>query len=153
LSDVWSTVGVFALGGVGWLVTSFVGGPFRQFFDLRREIIHKSVLYANVSAVRRENADGSIGPMELADDEIKRLREAVDTFRDLAARMRALGLNEPLAVGLIGLWEYDPIEASTRLLGVSNTLNTYGRGRNDAKEALEKVLRFRTIADVGERVG
>jgi hypothetical protein len=145
MSGVWSTVGVFLLGGVGWLVTSFVGGPFRQFFDLRREVIHKSVLYANVSAAEKENPNGSIEPVEISEGEIKRLREAIDTFRDLAARMRALALNEPLAVGLVKLWGYDPMEASTRLLGVSNTLDKYGRNRSDAKEALERALQFRTI--------
>jgi hypothetical protein len=59
--------------------------------------------------------------------------------------MRALALNDPLAVWLVKLWRYDPMEASTRLLGVSNTLDKYGSGRNDAKKALESILRFRTI--------
>jgi hypothetical protein len=98
MSGVWNTVGVFLLGGVGWLVISFVGGPFRQFFDLRREVIHKSVLYANVSAAEKENPDGSIEAVEISGGEIERLREAIDAFRDLAARTRALALNEPLAV-------------------------------------------------------
>jgi hypothetical protein len=135
----------FLLGGVGWLVISFVGGPFRQFFDLRREVIHKSVLYANVSAAEKENPDGSIEAVEISGGEIERLREAIDAFRDLAARTRALALNEPLAVWLVKFWGYDPMEASSRLLGVSNTLDKYGRSRNDAKEALERALHFRTI--------
>ena len=119
----------FLLGGVGWLVISFVGGPVRQFFDLRRE----------------ENPDGSIEAVEISGGEIERLREAIDAFRDLAARTRALALNEPLAVWLVKFWGYDPMEASSRLLGVSNTLDKYGRSRNDAKEALERALHFRTI--------
>jgi hypothetical protein len=137
--------GVFLLGGVGWLATSFIGGPFRQFFDLRREVIHKSVLYANVSAAEKENSDGSIEPVEISEGEIERLREAIDAFRDLAARTRALALNEPLAVWLVKFWGYDPVEVSSRLLGVSNTMDKYGRNRSDAKEALERALQFRTI--------
>jgi hypothetical protein len=43
MSAVWNTVGVFLLGGLGWLATSFVGRPFRQFFDLRGEVIQQSV--------------------------------------------------------------------------------------------------------------
>jgi len=43
MSAVWHTVGVFLLGGLGWLATSFVGRPFRQFFDLRGEVIQQSV--------------------------------------------------------------------------------------------------------------
>jgi hypothetical protein len=54
VSTVWSTIGVLALGRIGWLVTSFVGRPFRQFFDLRSEVIHRSVLYANVAAIKKE---------------------------------------------------------------------------------------------------
>jgi hypothetical protein len=144
MSDVWSTVGAFALGGVGWLVTSFVASPFRKFFDLRSEVIHKSVLYANVSAAEKENTDGSIEPIAVSEGEIERLQEAQDAFRDLAAQMRALALNEPFAVRLVELRGHDPMEASACLLGVSNTLNRYGRARKEAKEALEKVLHFRT---------
>jgi hypothetical protein len=44
MSGAWSALGALVLGGVGWLVAAFVGGPFRDFFDLRREVIHKSVL-------------------------------------------------------------------------------------------------------------
>jgi hypothetical protein len=67
---------VFLLGGVGWLVTSFVGRPVRQFADLRGEIIERSVLYANVSALEQESPDGSVKQIALPDDEIERLREA-----------------------------------------------------------------------------
>jgi hypothetical protein len=38
MTSVWSAIGVFALGGVGWIVTSFVGQPFRRFFDRRNEV-------------------------------------------------------------------------------------------------------------------
>jgi hypothetical protein len=145
MTSLWGGVAVFLLGGVGWVATSFVGGPFRQFFDLRREVIHKSVLYANVPAAEKQNLDGSTEPVELSDNEIERLREAIDVFRDLAARMRALALNEPFAVWLVKLWGYDPKEASARLLGVSNTLDKYGLNRSDAKKALEGVLHFRII--------
>ena len=143
MTGVWSTVGVFLLGGVGWVVTSFVGGPFRQFFDLRSEVIHKSVLYANVRAAEKQNLDGA-APIELTELETERLHEAEDTFRDLAARMRAFALNERLAVWLVKGWGYDPIEASSALLAVEGTLHKFGRDRHNAKEALEAVLHFRT---------
>ncbi|WP_157450336.1 hypothetical protein [Bradyrhizobium sp. ARR65] len=72
--------------------------------------------------------------------------EAEDTFRDLAARMRAFALNEPFAVRLVSLWKIDPMAASTALLAVSNTLRRYGGERAAAKSKLESVLRFRTDA-------
>jgi hypothetical protein len=143
MSGVWSTIGAFALGGVGWAVTWFVGSPFRRFYDLRGEVIHRSVLYGNVLAVQKKLADDSVVKTEeLSDDEIKRLGEAVDVFRDLGARMRAFALNEPFAMWFVK-WRYDPWEASEALLRVSNTLPTYGGNRSDAKKILEKSLRFR----------
>ena len=145
MSGVWSTVGVFLLGGVGWVVTSLVGGPFRQFFNLRGEVIHKSVLYANVRAAKEQSADRTKA-IELTDYQAKRLHEAEETFRDLAARMRAFALNERLAVWLVKRWGYDPMKASSSLLAVEDTLRKFGRDRHDAKEALESVLRFRTTA-------
>ncbi|MHC2432751.1 hypothetical protein [Bradyrhizobium sp. USDA 4451] len=146
MAEVWGAVGVFALGGVGWVVTSFVGQPFRHFFDLRNEVIHKSVLYDNVRAAQKTGTDDKIEHVSLNKDEITRLREAQDTFRDLAARMRAFALNEPFAVQLVSLWAFDPMAASTAILAVSNTLHQYGRDRAAAKSKLEAVLRFRTDA-------
>jgi hypothetical protein len=143
VSNVWSTIGVFALGGiVGWLVTSFVGRPFRQFFDLRSEVIHRSMLYANVAAIKKEVPDGSVKPVELPEHEIQRLHEAEGVFRDLAARMRAFALNEHLAAWFVK-WRYDPLEASEALLRVSNTLHKFGPERRLAKETLERALNFR----------
>jgi hypothetical protein len=142
MSGVWSTIGVFVVGCIGWFATAFVGGPVRRFFDLRGEVIQRSVLYDNVKAVQKEFPDGSVTPNELSDDEIKRLREAVDVFRDLAARMRAFARNEHLAVWFVK-WRYDPWKASEALLRVSNTLPTYGGDRANAKKSLEKSLHFR----------
>jgi hypothetical protein len=146
MADVWSSVGVFALGGVGWWVASFIGRPFREFFDLRRDVIHKCVLYANVMALEKESIDGSVEPVERTEYEIERLHEAQNAFRDLAARMRAFALNEMPAVWLVKKWGYDPMNASIALMGLEGTLHKYGRARHDAKETLEKILRFRTTA-------
>jgi hypothetical protein len=130
------------LGGVGWLVVSFVGRPFRTFFDLRSEVIHRSVLHGNPAAIQKEFPDGTVKQVESSEDDIKRLHEAQDVFRDLAARMRAFALNEPFAVWLVK-WRYDPMEASKALFRVSNTLSKYGLARHEAKQTLERVLNFR----------
>src|SRR5258707_9490264 len=103
-------------------------------------------MYANVAAVEKESLDGSVESQEIGDDDLKRLREAQSVFRDLAARMRAFALNETFAVGIVKMWGYDPMEASTALLGMEGTLHRYGRSRNEAKAALEKLLNFRTTA-------
>ena len=135
------------LGGVGWLVTSFFGRPYMQFHDLRTEVIHKSVLYANVSAsATQRDSDGYRTHNELSEQELARLREAQGAFRDLAARMRAFALNEPITVRFVKLWRYDPLETSTALLAISNTIDAYGKDRNEAKKKLEQLLQFKTTA-------
>ncbi|SHG73029.1 hypothetical protein [Bradyrhizobium erythrophlei] len=145
MGEVWSTIGVFALGGVGWVATSFIGSPFRQFYDLRSEVIQKSVLYANVRASAKQDRPEYKSHVELDDADLDRLRKAQEEFRDLAARMRAFALNEPFAVRLVKWCGYDPLKASSALLGVSNTIDTYGLDRAAAAKALEKVLHFRTV--------
>jgi len=142
MTGAWNTVGMLALGALGWFVTSFVGRPLRDFFDLRREVIHKSVLYDNVTGVEKESPDGHVEQVEITAEEFKRLQEAQNAFRDLASRMRAFALNEHLAVWLVK-WRYDPWEASVALLRASNTLPKFGGARADAKSKLEQALGFR----------
>jgi hypothetical protein len=144
--DFWGTTFTIALGSIGWLVTSFFGRPYMQFHELRSDVIQKSVLYDNVSAAAKQReSDGYLSHVELTEAEEGRLRKAQAEFRELAARMRAFALNEPLTVWFVKLLHYDPLEASAALLGVSNTLDAYGSNRDNAKKKLEQVLRFRTI--------
>jgi hypothetical protein len=144
MAEILGTIGAFALGGVGWAVTSFIGSPFRSFYDLRSEVIQKSVLYANVRASAKQERPDYVSHVELDADELDRLCKAQEDFRGLAARMRAFALNEPFAVRLVKWRGYDPLKASSALLGVSNTIDTYGSDRADASQTLERVLRFRT---------
>jgi len=57
----------------------------------------------------------------------KMLEEAEGVFRDLASQMRAIAQNEILAVWIVKLLRYDPVMASAGLIGMSNSLATYGR--------------------------
>ena len=57
----------------------------------------------------------------------KMLEEAEGVFRDLASQMRAFAQNEILAVWIVKLLRYDPVMASAGLIGMSNSLATYGR--------------------------
>src|ERR1039458_176897 len=111
MAEVWSTIGAFALGGVGWLATSFIGSPFRQFYDLRSEVIEKSILYANIRALAKQERPDYVSHIELDGADLDRLREAQEQFRTLAARMRAFALNEPFAVWLVKWRGYDPLKA------------------------------------------
>ena len=144
INSAFGAIGIFALGTVGWFVTSFLARPFMRFVELRGEVIYRMVLYDNVAARWKERADGTVEPdRELSEDEKQRLSEAQEVFRDLAARMRAFASNEPIAVWIVKL-RYDPLQASTALIGVSNTLDRYGGDRAEKKRALEKALGFRT---------
>jgi hypothetical protein len=73
------------------------------------------------------------------------LRKAQEEFRDLAARMRALALNELPTVWFVKLWHYDPLEGSAALLAVSNTLDACGPDRANAKKSLSKSCAFGSL--------
>ena len=148
MTNVWNTVAVIALGGFGWFVTQFVGSPIRKFFDLRGDVIHKAILFFPVAAVQKEFLDGSIRPEKVSDEDVERLREAQEVFRDLGARMRAFALNERLALLLVQ-WRYDLWRASETLFRVANTLPTYGLNRAEAKQELERSLNFRITEPQG----
>jgi hypothetical protein len=130
----------------------FAGRPIRRFWDLRGEIIQHMVLYANVCGVLNERLDGTTESVEIPDEEFRRLREAQSVFRDLAARMLAFVLNEPLAMWFVKRF-YDPMKASGALVGMENSLHKYGGQRAAAKEELEKVLKFRTAGGVRTQGG
>jgi len=60
---------------------------------------------------------------DFTEADAKMLEEAEGVFRDLASQMRAFAQNEILAVWI----QYDPVMASAGLIGMSNSLATYGR--------------------------
>jgi trehalose-6-phosphatase len=100
------------------------------------------MLYANVTAAVREFPNGTVEQVGISEEEMKRLQEAQNVFRDLSARMPAFALNEKLAVWFVTR-QYDPWEASEALLGVSNTLYKSGNDRANAQSRLAHALSFR----------
>jgi hypothetical protein len=75
----------------------------------------------------------------------KRLEEAEGIFRELASQMRAFAQNETLAVWIVKLLRYDPVMASSGLIGISHSLATYGRNRVLQKKRVQDALRFREL--------
>jgi hypothetical protein len=141
-----------AIGAMlGWMASAFVGSPVRKFFDLRGEIIRRMTEFANVRARWKEIPDdvgaisGNREDMGLSDKEIERLESAQATLRDLAAQMRAFAENETLALWFITRLRYDPAGASAALIGLSNTYDTYGKGKAWQKQMLGKALK---VADL-----
>jgi hypothetical protein len=118
---------------------------FVSIEGVRCGAIQKSVLYANVRASAKQDRPEYKSHEALDDADLDRLRKAQEEFRDLAARMRAFALNESFAVRLVKWRGYDPLKASSALLGVSNTIDTYGIDRANAAQTVERLLRFRTV--------
>jgi hypothetical protein len=90
----------FVLGAIGaalaWLLTEFVGRPFRRFFELRGEVSRRLVQFDNVRARARMVDDIRREPTEITEGEDARLTEAQNTFRDLASQIRAFAQAEPV---------------------------------------------------------
>jgi hypothetical protein len=120
-----ASVLTFLLGliaaALGWLLAEFVGRPFRQFFDLRREVKGALVRFANARA------------------QLKTL-EAQETFRRLGSEMRAFAKAEFFANRVVGWLGYDANEISKALIEYSNEVFTDDDGRAAAR--VEKLLRI-----------
>jgi hypothetical protein len=136
----------FAAATVGWLTLEFLGRPLRRFFDLRGETVELLTRVANVRAAfscfhdefRTEPMSPALSPAEL-----EALANARKDIRVLASRFRAFALNETLA-SKVAVWlGYSPFAAGQALIGLSNTLDTYGKNRTDQKNAVNAALKFK----------
>jgi hypothetical protein len=140
-------IGQFLLGAVGavlaWMVTEFLGRPFRQFFDLRRETTRKMVEYANVTARAKMDETGSSISIPITSTEEERLLEAEKTFRDLAAQIRGFAIGELVASKTVKLLKYDAMEISRALIGYESNIGTHGKLRADSANRIRKLLRLR----------
>jgi hypothetical protein len=134
------------LGGaaaiVAWFLMEFVGRPFRQFFDLRRDVVRRLVQFGNVMARAKMEGDRRM-PVEISTEENTRLAEAEKTFRDLASQIRAFAVAEFFAAQVVKLFGFDAMEASTSLIGYSNEIGTYGQGRAGYETRIRRVLHIR----------
>ena len=141
-------MGFVAAGAMGWFGTAFLGRPIRHFFDLRGEVIRRWTQCTNVRARWREDPSKTWQTVEepgFTEADAKRLEEAEGIFRELASQMRAFAQNETLAVWIVKLLRYDPVMASSGLIGISDSLATYGRNRVLQKKRVQDALRFREL--------
>jgi hypothetical protein len=139
MASIWAFILGLVGAAIAWLLTEFVGRPFRQFFDLRRQVSSSLVLFGNVMA--RSNEDGS-QLIELPKPEEARLMEAQETFRRLGGEMRAFANAEFLANRVVNWFGFNASDISRALIGYSNTISTYGKGRNLYHRQIEKLLRI-----------
>jgi hypothetical protein len=136
-------IGAFA-AAFTWLVTEFVGRPFRIFLDLRREVARRLVEFDNVTA-RWQLKDQRRVRVDISPSEDARLSDAEKTFRDLASQMRAFAQAEPFALWAVRLIGFEPWETSRMLLALSNEISTSGEGRESPKGRIAKLLRIRPL--------
>ncbi len=84
---------------------------------------------------------GNREELPLSEEAIERLHEAENVLRDLASQLRAFALNETLGGYAVRLLGYDPLTASGGLFGLSNSLDTYGGGRDFHRKTIAEALR------------
>jgi|SRR4051795_10612651 hypothetical protein len=130
----------FLAAAIGWLTLEFLGRPLRRFFDLRGEMVELLTRIANVRA-----AHNDINPLttELTDQEMEALTKARMDVRALASKFRAFALNETLASSAAIWLGYNAYAAGQNLIGLSNTIDTYGADRADLKAAVSVALKFK----------
>ena len=143
MTAVWG----FLLGLIGavcaWFVSEFFGRPFRQFFDMRRDVSSSLVRFANVRA-RAKRVGDAVSLNDLPKPEEERLMEAQDTFRHLGGDMRGFANSEYFASLVVSWFGYDAFEISAALIGYSNEIVTYGEARKHFHDRIEELLGIRS---------
>jgi hypothetical protein len=142
----------FLAAMIGWLTLEFLGRPLRKFFDLRGQTVELLTRIANVRAAYakfHEESDGLAIPrvepsgIELTEVELEALAAAKKDIRTLASKFRAFALNETIASHVVAVLGYDAYSAGQSLIGLSNTIDTYGKERSDQKNAVVAALKFK----------
>jgi len=133
------------VGGVAaWFFTEFVTQPLRRFVDLRREVTRCLVVYGNVSARLGRAKSGELTRLDLEPEEDARLVEAQNAFRDLAGKMRGFAHVDHIASWLVSWRGYKADGIASALIAYSNEITTFGEGRAQSHDRVQKLLRIRS---------
>jgi hypothetical protein len=103
------------------------------------------ILYDNVRARWRERDNDrvlALGDEEMTPDNFERLQEAENQYRDLASQVRAFADTQSPTCVILRWIGFDMRKASSGLIGLSNTLNTYGKTRAFQKQTINEALKF-----------
>jgi hypothetical protein len=137
-----SNLGTMAIALLSWIVFETIGKPLLRFFDLRTEVRRVMVLYDNVTARWREAGTLAVAVDDMTPDNFERLQEAENQYRDLASQVRAFADTQSPTCVVLRWLGFDVRKASSGLIGLSNTLNTYGKGRAFHKESINAAMKF-----------
>jgi hypothetical protein len=137
----------FVIALVSWIALNAIGKPVLQFLDLRKEIRRTMLLYANVRARWTDRdwenvAIPETSGNELSPDENERLMQAQTQYRDLGVQMRAFADTESPTCFCLKWFGFDPRQASSGLIGLSNSLSTYGKERAFHTKTVTDALAF-----------
>jgi hypothetical protein len=137
-----SNLAPVAVALVSWVVFNAIGKPLLRFFDLRTEVRRTTILYDHVRARRRDADTLSAADEDMTPDNFERLVEAENQYRDLASQLRAFADTQSPTSAVLRWFGFDLRKASAGLVGLSNTINTYGKTRAFQKQTINEALRF-----------
>src|ERR1700682_426908 len=140
-----SNLGPIAVALISWIGLNIIGKPLLRFFDLRTEVRRTMILYDNVSARWRECGHvriSALGDEDMTPDNFERIQEAENQYRDLASQVRAFADTQSPTCAVLRWFGFDVRKASSGLIGLSNTLNTYGKTRAFHKEGINAAMKF-----------
>ena len=140
-----SNLGPIVVALISWIVFNAIGRPLLRFFDLRTEARRTTILYDNVHArwTERDNVRVSASDDEDATpNNFERLQEAEHQYRDLGSQVRAFADTQSPTCVILRWLGYDIRKAAASLIGLSNTVNTYGKTRAFHKQSIDEALRF-----------
>jgi hypothetical protein len=100
------------------------------------------VLYDNVTARRRDAVALAVAVDDMTPDNFDRLQEAENQYRDMASQARTFADTQSPTCTVLCWFGFDLRKASSGLLGLSNTLNTYGKGRASHKASINAAMKF-----------
>ena len=128
VSTVLPLLGTFAVGIAGWVLTNFAAKEILRFYSLR-DRVHEALVYtANVLSPETDN---------------DRYDSAVAELRRLAAQLTAFKhASSGLTKWFLRRRGYDLETASSRLIGVSNSVSRHDRSLPLQRHGVERGLKL-----------
>jgi hypothetical protein len=84
----------------------------------------------------------AVGDDDMTPDNFERLQEAENHYRDLASQVRAFSDTQSPTCVILRWLGFDARKASSGLIGLSKTVNTYGKTRAFQKQTINEALKF-----------
>src|SRR5258705_2615727 len=138
-----SNFGPIAAALISWIVFNTIGKPLLSFCDLRTEVRRTMILYDNVRARWSSHVRiSALGDEDMTPDNFERLQEAESQYRDMASQVRAFADTQSPTCTILRWLGFDVSKASSGLVGLSNTINTYGKTRAFQKQTINEALKF-----------